>query len=69
MNRYSGYCSISRRTVEKLLWTFSRVWARVHSHATSMWVWPTQWTSGASLPQSFWTNSSRRQVRAASTLS
>ena len=68
MNLYSGYCSISRSTVEKLRWAFSLVWARVHSQAMSIWVWPTQLTTGACLPHSFWKNSSRRQVRAASTL-
>ena len=38
MNRYSGYSSISSNTVAKLRAAFSRDWATVHHHATSMWV-------------------------------
>ena len=52
MNLYSGYSSISFKTVAKERAAFSRVWATVHHQATSMWVWPMQVAITSSLPAS-----------------
>ena len=38
-------------TLAKLRMAFSRVWARLHSHATSMCVWPTQASVASVRPQ------------------